>query len=251
MELTSLRNIGLTDGEIRIYEALLELGETTRTALAKKSGISPSKIYDVANRLLEKGIISAVKKQGVLHFSAADPERLKSFLQQKEEALHQERAVVDQLLPTLLLKYQKTAKQTDIEVFYGWEGMQTAYSDIIKSLGVGDCNYVFGASTGHDSAQADRFFSQYNQQKRKKGFATKIIFNEEMRGNHERIHVFTQTPNELRFLHHDTFTEINTYKDTVLFIMLFKNPTVIRIRSREAADSFRKFFATLWHQAKP
>src|SRR3989338_7846750 len=147
MDLTDLKRIGLTEGEIRVYDALLELGETTRTALAKKSGISPSKIYDVANRLLEKGIISAVKKQGVLHFSAADPERLKSFLQQKEEALHQERAVVDQLLPTLLLKYQKTAKQTDIEVFYGWEGMQTAYSDIIKSLGVGDCNYIFGAST--------------------------------------------------------------------------------------------------------
>lgn len=251
MDLTDLKRIGLTEGEIRIYDALLELGETTRTALAKKSGISPSKIYDVANRLLEKGVISSVKKQGVLHFSAADPERLKTFLEQKAEALQQERAVVDQLLPTLLLKYRKTAEQTDIEVFYGWGGMQTAFNDIIKSLDPGDCNYVFGASMGHDSAQADRFFNQYNRQKRKKGFATQIIFNEEMRSNPERIRPFTEKPNEMRFLHHDMFTEINTYGDTVLFIMLLKNPTIIRIRSREAADSFRKFFATLWEQAKP
>ena len=81
MEVEDLKKIGLTDGEIRVYNALLELGETTRTTLAKKSGISPSKIYDVANRLLEKGIISSVKKQGVIHFSAADPERIKEFLE--------------------------------------------------------------------------------------------------------------------------------------------------------------------------
>ena len=80
MKLIELKRVGLTDGEIKIYDALLELGETTRTKLAKKSGISPSKIYDVANRLLEKGIISSVKKQGVIHFSAADPERIKDFI---------------------------------------------------------------------------------------------------------------------------------------------------------------------------
>jgi sugar-specific transcriptional regulator TrmB len=62
MELQDLKKIGLTHGEIKIYEALLDLGECTRTILAKKSGISPSKIYDVANRLIEKGIISSVKK---------------------------------------------------------------------------------------------------------------------------------------------------------------------------------------------
>lgn len=45
-----LKQIGLTQGEIKIYKALLDIGETTRTELAKKSGISPSKVYDVANR---------------------------------------------------------------------------------------------------------------------------------------------------------------------------------------------------------
>ena len=35
MQLTNLKQIGLTDGEIKVYEALLELGETTKTKLAK------------------------------------------------------------------------------------------------------------------------------------------------------------------------------------------------------------------------
>ena len=119
MELVELRKIGLTEGELRIYEALLDLGETTRTELAKKSNVSPSKIYDVANRLLEKGIISSVKKNGVIHFSAANPERLIDFVDKKERNIVKEKRIVNDLLPSLLLRYSKTDEKTDVEVFYG------------------------------------------------------------------------------------------------------------------------------------
>ncbi|MFC1732835.1 TrmB family transcriptional regulator [candidate division KSB1 bacterium] len=186
MDISDLKKIGLTEGEIKIYDALLELGETTRTQLAKKSGISPSKIYDVANRLLEKGIISSVKKDGVIHFSAADPDRLKDFLEKKENDLQKEKDIVDKILPTLLLKYQKTEQEIDVEVFYGWEGMKTVFNDIVKTLGKGDMNYIFGASMGLASKQADIFFSSYYKRMDEKKYITKIIFNEDVRPHKDR-----------------------------------------------------------------
>ncbi|MEK6905748.1 MAG: helix-turn-helix domain-containing protein [Nanoarchaeota archaeon] len=249
MELADLKKIGLTEGEIKIYDALLDLGESTRTELAKKSGVSPSKVYDVANRLLEKGIISSVKKNGVIHFSAADPEKLKDFLQHKEEEIKKEKQLVDQLLPTLLAKYQQTEEETDIEVLYGWEGMKTAFDGIVKALGPGEFNYIFGASQGYGSKQADIFFSQYYQKKQKKGFGTKIIFNEDVKENEKRTAIFREKPNEMRFLLQDTFTEINLYKNTVLLILLLKKPIVIKVKNKDAADSFKKFFDTMWKMA--
>lgn len=251
MRLTNLLHIGLTEGEISIYEALLEFGETTRTALAKRSGISPSKIYDVAGRLIEKGIVSSVKKNGILHFSAAEPERLQDFIAQKESELQREHDIVRTLLPTLHAMYAKAKEEIDVEVFYGWDGMKTVFNDIVARLAPGESNYVFGASEGHDSRQSDIFFSQYYQRKRRKGFGTKIIFNESLRGNLARTGLFSEPPNEMRFLHQDTFAEINTYKDTVLFIMLLRKPIVIRVKSAEAAASFTKFFNSLWAQARP
>lgn len=251
MELSDLKKIGLTEGEIRLYSALLDLGETTRTKLAKKSGISPSKIYDIANRLLEKGIISSVKKNGVIHFSAADPEKIKEFIQQKEAEIEKEKKLADEILPILLAKYQKTKEETDIEVFYGWEGMKTAFDDIVKSLDKGEFNYILGASKGYDSKQADIFFSQYYLKKKAKGFGTKIIFNENVRENIKRISIFKEKPNEIRFLHQDTFTEINLYKNTVFIIILLKSPIVLKIKNREATDSFKKFFDSMWEMAKP
>lgn len=251
MELNDLRKLGLTSGEVKIYSALLELGETTRTELAKKSGVSPSKIYDVANRLLEKGIISIVKKNGAAHFSAANPERLKDFVELKETEIKREKEVVEQMLPLLLSKYTLTKEGTDIDVFYGWGGMKTVFSDKLLALSKKDINLVFGASQGKNPEQADTFFSQYFKKVEQKGFKVKIIFNEEVRQNKERIHYYKNSKrHEVRFLHQETFTEIDVYKDTVMFIMLLSKPIIIRVKNKEAADSFRKYFDTLWKQAK-
>jgi predicted DNA-binding transcriptional regulator len=251
MNIRDLRKIGLTEGEIKIYDALLELGETTRTRLAKRSGISPSKIYDVTNRLVEKGIISVVKKHGVLHFSAANPERLKDFLRKKEKEIIEERGIVDALMPSLLARYGETKEKLDVEVFYGWEGMRTVFWDIAKTLKKGDMNYVFGASMGLDSKQADLFFLRYYKEMQKRGYSTYIIFNENVRGHTERTGYFVeQKQHKVRYLYQDTFTEMNFYKDTVLFVMLLKKPIVMRVRNKEAADSFRKFFQIMWKQAK-
>jgi HTH-type transcriptional regulator, sugar sensing transcriptional regulator len=251
MQLNKLRNIGLTDGEVRVYDALLSLGETTRTKLAKKSGVSPSKIYDVTNRLIEKGIISSIKKHGVLHFIPANPKRLHDFVEKKQADIQSEIKLVDSLIPNLLMKYNKTNEETDVEVFYGWEGMKTVYTDISNTLTKEDINYVFGASMGKDWKQADLFFSQYYAKVRKAGYSIHIIFNEDVRGHTARTTEYSKTPHKTRYLFSETFTELSVYKDTVLIVMLLKKPVVIRVKNKEAAESFKEFFKSMWKRAKP
>jgi len=88
-------------------------------------------------------------------------------------------------------------------------------------------------------------------QVQKKGFKTRIIFNENLRGHKDRTGFYeTSKVHEVRYLNNDTFAEINFYKNVVLFILLLRKPLVIRITSREAADSCKKFFDTLWGIAK-
>ncbi len=250
MEISKLHEIGLTQGEIKIYEALLELGETTRNNLVKKSGVSPSKIYDVVDRLIEKGIVSSVRKQGILHFSPANPERIRDFVEGKEKKIALEKEAVNSIMPLLLQRYNSKKDITDIEVFYGWEGMKTVYRDMVHTLSKSDTNFVLGASRGEDTRMADIFFSRHAKDVRKKGFKIKIIFNEDLRNYKERIASYIKSPNEARFLHQNTFTEINMYKDIVLLVMLLKRPIIIRIKNKGAADSFKKFFDSMWILAK-
>ncbi|MDO8553619.1 MAG: helix-turn-helix domain-containing protein [Candidatus Micrarchaeota archaeon] len=251
MQITELRKLGLTEGEIKVYSALLELGETTRTELAKKSGISPSKIYDVANRLLEKGIISSVKKDGILNFSPANPERLRDFLKQKENEINEERKTVEQLLPMLLSQYDQTKERTDVEVFYGWEGLKTAFVTLENSMSPKDESLVFGASIGKNPEQADIFFTKHQQRLEKKGYKVRIIFNEDIRARKDRYKYYIKhKKHEIKFLHQETFTELYIYKDRVLFLILIKKPIAIMVKNNEVVDSFRKFFESMWKLAK-
>lgn len=251
MNLNQLKEIGLTEGEIKVYEALLELGECTKTNLAKKSGVAPSNIYDITNRLLEKGIISKVDKNGIAHFSPANPNHILHFLEQKRQMIEKEEQSVSQLLPVLLTKFNKTKEKINVEVFQNWNGLRTVFEDMLEECKKGDENYVFGANKGENSEQADNFFLKYSKARADKGILTKIIFNEELKSRKERISFFLKSKKyDVRFLQQTTPTEIMTYKDKTCIIILTKEPITIRITGNEAAESFKRYFEFLWKIAK-
>jgi sugar-specific transcriptional regulator TrmB len=251
MNLNELKEIGLTEGEIKVYEALLKLGECTKTILAKESKISPSNIYDITNRLIKKGVISKVEKNGVSHFSPANPKRLLDFLKQKKEEITKEEEIVNSLLPQLISIYDKENTNVKVEVFYGWNGLKTMFEDLLDECGNGDKCAVFGASAGANSEQTDSFFLKYSKARADRGIKTEIIFNEEVKKRKDRIKYFLHSKNyTVKFLHQSTPTEIMIYKNKVCIIILTKDPLVIRITGEESANSFLQYFKELWKTAE-
>ena len=63
MDTSTLREAGLTEGEIKVYLALLELGSSTTGPIVDKSGISRSIIYQILEKLMEKGLVSFITKE--------------------------------------------------------------------------------------------------------------------------------------------------------------------------------------------
>lgn len=249
MDLRPLKRIGLTEGEIKVYSALLELGECTKTKLAKYSKIAPSNIYDVTDRLLNKGLISKVEKNGVAHFSPANPKRIIDFLNTKEKEIEKEKEYAKDILPTLLLKFQETRKPLNVEVYNDWKGLKTVFKDLLDECKKGDKNYVFGASKGFSEKKADIFFLKYSKQRAQKGIFTKIIFNKELKSK-RRIEFFKKSKYyNIKFLDQATPTEIMLYKDKTCIIILTKEPLVIRVTSKEVNKSFKQYFDTMWKAA--
>ena len=50
-----LRDIGLTDNEIKIYLTLLKLGISTSSKIVENANTSSGKIYETLNKLFNKG----------------------------------------------------------------------------------------------------------------------------------------------------------------------------------------------------
>src|SRR3989344_5837796 len=114
----TLQKLGFEEQEVKTYLALLDLGEATATKLAERTGIGRVHMYQIVNRLIEKGIASYIIKNNVKYFSASDPEIFIKDIQQKEQDLQK-------ILPELQMRQKKLTQETKVEIYRGREGINT------------------------------------------------------------------------------------------------------------------------------
>lgn len=244
----TLKSIGLTDGEIRVYLALLELGASTTGGITKVSGISGSKVYEVLDRLANKGLVNSVTKNGVRHFEAASPSRILDYLDEMKCDIEKDKQEVQRIIPHLILRQQHAAK-AEVRVYTGWEGMKTVNESIINTLRCGDEWLSMGLTEQPSSWEA--YFTRRQQARAKAGIVHKNLINQKYMSLYEKRKSLPHT--EFRFLQEDLEMPISTdiFGDCVaIFILLQEAPTTIVIESPAVAGSFRKYFYALWNGAK-
>jgi len=69
----ALQELGLNRRESICYTALLELGSSKTGAIVKKTGIPSSKIYEILDKLINRGLVSYIKIGKIKHYQASDP----------------------------------------------------------------------------------------------------------------------------------------------------------------------------------
>ena len=57
---TALKKVGLSNGEIEIYEILLDSGLLPVGKVHEKSRIERRNIYDILNKLIERGLVTYI-----------------------------------------------------------------------------------------------------------------------------------------------------------------------------------------------
>jgi HTH-type transcriptional regulator, sugar sensing transcriptional regulator len=239
-ELNVLREFGLSEKEAKVYLTLLKEGSTTVTPLFKKTQLQRGSLYDILDRLIEKGLVTYVIKSNRKHFEALDP---KTFLQILEDKKEQ----INEILPKLM-SYQKS-EEAKVTVYKGRKGMQSVYRDYVRAAPK-TC-YVFGASgSKFKEAIGEHFFIQFERQIQEYGGIVRIIFNEEARG----LPILDEIANpDFKFISDEFGSPSHTmiYDDKVVIHILEGVPIIILIQSKEVAQSYLNFFNHLWKIAKP
>ena len=94
-----LKEIGLTDNEIKIYIILLKTGSSTAYEIGKKTGIYRVHVYDKLEQLMDKGLVTHVYKGAKKHFNATHPDKIKHYLEEKKKHLEEQEQDVDEIMP--------------------------------------------------------------------------------------------------------------------------------------------------------
>lgn len=72
----ALKTLGLSDKQVSVYLALLELGESSVYPIARKAGLKTPTAYVILNELLEKSIVHTVPRAKKKLFRPLDPKQL-------------------------------------------------------------------------------------------------------------------------------------------------------------------------------
>lgn len=154
-----LKNLGLSEKEVLVYLALLQLGSATPYQIAKKSGIKRPTAYVIAEDLIKKGLIVHVPGEEKKRYIAKSPE---AFIEEREEKL----MAAKQILPELKSFQKNSTQKASIMYFEGMEGLKQAYQYREKELHNKEIVGFF-ASNDDATPEVNDFFLKWNEYKEK------------------------------------------------------------------------------------
>jgi len=243
-----LEKSGLSRGESKVYLSLVELGVSSVGAIVAKSGVSTSKVYEILNRLIKKGLVSHVEREGVKRFSAENPEQIVELLSIKEKEIIETKTELEKNLSKIYERINSAQKTAVTTIYEGFKGMKYVFDKSLDELKKGDIMYLFGVSESTEEIRT--YFYHYFKKQGKTGFKAKVIFDETaIEKAKERKNKFT----EFRFMPKGTITPatITVYHNKT--IIEVGNPNyilTILINNKEISESFKKNFELLWKIAK-
>ncbi|MFA6073436.1 MAG: helix-turn-helix domain-containing protein [Candidatus Woesearchaeota archaeon] len=232
----SLQEIGLNRRESICYVALLEIGSSKVGNIVKKTEIPSSKIYEILDKLMRRGLVSYVIKNNVKWYQAVSPNSLISYFEEKKKKL-------EQILPELLLK-QKFSKHQNVELYEGQKAIFTLFTNIIADAKSKELYLVFSMNEENKSPQTNLFFKNLAVRRKEKKLDVRLLKN---------IKHYTKEKHTKVKLRYTTFNlpqGTTIFRNYVILLSWTESPVAIKIESEIIANQQREFFLDLWKQAK-
>ncbi|MFA6888690.1 MAG: helix-turn-helix domain-containing protein [Candidatus Woesearchaeota archaeon] len=239
MDTTILENIGLTNAEIKVYLALLELGTATAGPILEKSQLQNSVVHMTLNKLVDKGFVTFVKEGKRNHYQAINPKHIIEYINEKKERF-------EEILPELLLKQQQAKEKPEIITFRGIKGIREMLTELLEAGGKE--HHTFG-STVKSLMIGDAWWISYHKKRSQLGIKAKLLFNESL-ATWKAEKKYPQS--EIRYTKtgFEPMTETIIRNDKVGIIIWTDKPLGTIIHQKEAAESYDKFFSIMWNTAK-
>jgi len=240
MDTQILEDIGLTNAEIKVYLALLELGTSTAGPILEKSGLQNSVVHMTLNKLIDKGFVTFVKEGKRNHYQPTNPKNIVDFINHKRERF-------EEILPELLLKQQTAKEKPEIITFRGIKGIKELLLELLEAGGKE--HHTFG-STAKSLMLGDAWWVSYHKKRAKRGIKAKLMFNESLAYWKAEV---KYPKSEVRYTKtgFEPLTETIIRNDKVGIIIWTDKPLGIIISQKEAANSYDQFFKIMWNAATP
>ncbi len=242
-----LNNLGLTPNEAKIYEFLIENGESGISNIATGAKIYRRNAYDAIKRLEDKGLVFQIFSSNQSLYSAVDPDKLSELVAEKQNQLNL-------ALPDLKRKYTQKKSSEEAYIYCGLEGQKNIWRDVLR---VGQDSYFVGAKGGWFDPKLEAGRKAFFQEAKRRHVKFIQLYDFEIKQHPEIIKGFGDNIN-YRFLpkKYSTAAGIHIFGDYVITYTglqpghLNEDIIFFVIRSHPLAESYRKWFWYMWEKAE-
>ncbi|MBI2564384.1 hypothetical protein HYV79_00135 [Candidatus Woesearchaeota archaeon] len=233
MDTLILEDLGLSKGEIKTYLTLLELGTTKVGAIIEKSGMASSAVHNSINTLIEKGLVSYIKKGKIKQYQAVPPKQLLDFIEEKKKRL-------SNILPELEIK-RKGVERQEAEIFEGIKGIMVMLTLLIEDAKKGDEYYFFATYLKDKNKEIQDFFRKFDIKRAEKGLYVRGIAQKDIKElfiGRKILH--------MKYADFPIPSDISICQSKVALIAWSEKPIGYLIRSKQISQMYQEYFNKIW-----
>lgn len=243
MDTKILKEIGMTDTEIKVYLALLRQGATSAGKIVEETGVYRKNLYDSLNKLIDKGLVSYVVENKIKIFQAKSPENLEKYLEEKKAKIEEQKQEIQKNIAEMKSLFKKTPAEIESEIYRGTEGIKTILKECLNYKEV-----LFIGATGDVENRLPYFWPQYNKKREKMGCKWKLLLVHEAKNKNitkSKLYEYKVLPEILSGLN-----VIYIYGDYVANVIWLEKPVAFVIKHKTLSNNYKKYFNFLWNTIK-
>ncbi len=244
MNTDALKELGMSDVEIRIYLALLREGEMTATMISEKTGVYRPSVYDNLKQLIDSGLVSHITVTGKTYFRASTPKKLLAILNEKKEKIAQLIPELEQLVP---------AEREDFyaDILEGKEGLKSYMEEVLNGVEKGKIKKFWGiGGTGKLLGLLQHYMPNVINRAIENEFLKKTDYKYLSDYDIDRKYeMLKYGKNRLLPKKYGSMPNIEIVGDTLNIVSLDQPIFVVRIRNATLAKKFENLFMLLWRMS--
>ena len=226
-----------------MYNALLDIGVSSINKIHEKVGVDRRNIYDILNKLIERGLVSYIEENNKRVFKISNPEKILSYIEEKKSSLNEIKQEVSEIIPQIQQIYQSKKNDIFAEIFKGPEGVKAVWDDMLNY----DAIYWIGSGM-YVPDRFPAYWRDWNKRRLKKKVKSYHLFRFEKKQEYLNFPVKNMCTGAkflpLEFSGSPTVTVI--YGDKVAQMLFGEYLNVFVIESRELAENYKKYHKYLW-----
>ncbi len=233
------KDLGLNEKEIKVYLALLPLGDATVNQIALTSKIKRTSLYLILEKLRTRGLVGEYKTKYGSKYASISPRKLISKLDSIKSEL-------EVSLPELESLEKKDFYSPNVKYYKGRAGYITIFQESLESYNH-EILYIGSANLQNEILGEKYITKTYLPERLKRKITIKQLMVSD--GFAKKLSLSADSEQrEIKFL--PNYLEISSnlliYNDKVAFFTSDKELSCVVIQSQDIANTEREKFNLLW-----